>query len=243
MVVIRPKLVEIIQQHVKSDTGYIIGFSNLEGLVPEKYKSLKYGITIGIRLDDSIIDGIVEGPTPEYKQHYHDVNAFLNNIASDVKWILIELGYNAEIIKSTLEWEEEDTIPDYYETLSVEFPHKTAATRSGLGWIGKTALFISHDFGPRLRLVTILTDMELETGIPVEENQCGECEICVEKCPAEAATGKSWSAGMQRKELYDAHKCRLKAKELALERIGLDEVICGICVSVCPKGKGRKPKT
>jgi epoxyqueuosine reductase QueG len=234
---LKSKIEKIIQKHVKSKTGYIIGFSNLEGLVPENFEILNFGITIGIRLDDSIIDNIVEGPTPEYKQHYHDVNAILNKIASDVKEMLMGMGNRAEFIKSTIEWEDEKTIPNYYETLSVEFPHKTAATRSGLGWIGKTDLFISHDFGPRVRLVTILMDRELETGVPVEESHCGECDICVEKCPADAATGKSWTAGMRREEIYDAHKCRLKAKELAKERIGLDEVICGICVAVCPKGK------
>jgi epoxyqueuosine reductase QueG len=243
MAEVKLEIEDIIQKLTKPETGYIIGFSNLHGLVPKKFENLNYGITIGIRLDDSIIDDIVDGPTTEYKQHYHDVNALLNDIASDVKEMLQDMGYHAEFIKSTLEWEEEETIPDYYETLSVEFHHKTAATCSGLGWIGKTALFISPDFGPRLRLVTILTDMELEIEIPVEESQCGECLICVEKCPADAAAGKSWSAGMKREELYDAHKCRIKAKALAKERIGLDEVICGICVAVCPKGRPQNPKS
>lgn len=240
---LKSKIEKIIHMHIDPNTGYIIGFSNLKGLLPEKYEGLNYGITIGLRLNDSIIDNIYEGPTPEYKQHYHDVNALLNNIAVDVKKLMVEMGNMAEFIKSTLEWEDEKTIPDYYETLAVEFPHKTAATRSGLGWIGKTDLLISHDFGPRIRLVTILTDRELETGIPVEESQCGECVICVDKCPADAATGKSWSAGMQRKELYDAYKCRIKAKELAKARIGLDEAICGICVAVCPKGMSQNPKS
>ena len=235
---LKSKIEEIIQKHVGPNTGYIIGFSNLEGLVPKKFESLNFGITIGHKLDDSIIDNIVEGPTPEYKQHYHDVNATLNKIASDVKEMLMGMGNRAEFVKSTLEWEDEKTIPNYDENLAVEFPHKTAATRSGLGWIGKTALFISPGFGPRVRLVTILTDRELVAGVPVEESQCGECDICVEKCPADAASGKSWSVGMKREELYNAHKCRIKAKELAKERIGLDEVICGICVAVCPKGRG-----
>ena len=41
------------------------------------------------------------------------------------------------------------------------FPHKTAATRAGLGWIGKTALFVSPEFGPAVRLATVFTDLEL----------------------------------------------------------------------------------
>jgi len=33
--------------------------------------------------------------------------------------------------------------------------------KAGLGWIGKNGLFISTKYGPRVRLGTILTDMEL----------------------------------------------------------------------------------
>ena len=31
-------------------------------------------------------------------------------------------------------------------------------------------------------------------------------------------------------------KCREKCGELAKERLNVDERICGLCVSVCPKG-------
>src|ERR1019366_2714391 len=34
------------------------------------------------------------------------------------------------------------------------FAHKTAATRAGLGWIGKTGLFVSPEAGTKLRLAT-----------------------------------------------------------------------------------------
>ena len=37
------------------------------------------------------------------------------------------------------------------------------ATRAGLGWIGKTDLFISKDIGARLRLVSILIDRPVKT--------------------------------------------------------------------------------
>jgi len=39
-------------------------------------------------------------------------------------------------------------------------PQKTIATRAGLGWIGKTALLITPQFGSAIRLNSVLTDME-----------------------------------------------------------------------------------
>lgn len=44
------------------------------------------------------------------------------------------------------------------KTLSVEFPHKTAATRAGPGWVGKCALFITREYGSAIRRASVLTD-------------------------------------------------------------------------------------
>ena len=229
------KFSRIIEKHTPNE--YIIGYSYLEGLVPKKYKDLAYGISIGIKLNDKIIDGITNGPTVKYAKHYNEINTILNDIGKDIRRMLKRKGYKAEMIKSTLSEKEETKYPDYYETLSVEFSHKTAATRSGLGWIGKSALFISPHFGPRVRLVTVLTDFHLPLGTPVKSSLCGACEICVKKCPAQAANGKNWSPSMSREDFFDAHKCRTKANELTKLHVGQNDTICGICVAVCPIGK------
>ncbi len=229
------KISRLIEKHTKNE--YILGYSYLEGLVPKKYKELVYGISVGIRLDDKIIDGVINGPTPKYAEHYNDVNSKLNEIARDIRSMLRRMDYRAEMIKATLSENEEKKYPDYYQTLSVEFSHKQAATRGGLGWIGKSALFISPLFGPRIRLVTVLTDFELQPGIPVKSSLCGNCEICVKKCPASAATGKNWSPSMAREDFFDAHKCREKANELTRLKVGQNDTICGICVAVCPIGR------
>ncbi len=237
MLALQPEIEKIIHRHVSNE--FIVGYSFLEGLIPEKFEHLNYGITIGIKLDDGIIDKITRGPTTEYEEHYNKTNTALNKIALDVKKMLEEFGNRAEIIKATLDFDEEDKYPNYYETLSVDFSHKTAATRSGLGWIGKTALLVSTAFGPRVRLVTVLTDRELKTGQPVKRSLCGDCDICVKKCPAQASNGKAWSVDMHREDFFDAYKCRSTAKELAKRRIGKDKTICGICVAVCPIGQSR----
>jgi epoxyqueuosine reductase QueG len=112
------------------------------------------------------------------------------------------------------------------------------ATRAGLGWIGKTDLFISKEFGPRLRLVSILlkTPVKSESN-PVNISRCGYCNICVDICPAKAANGKLWDITVDREEFFDPWKCRNQCVEFGITRLGIDARICGICVAVCPVGR------
>jgi epoxyqueuosine reductase QueG len=112
------------------------------------------------------------------------------------------------------------------------------ATRAGLGWIGKTDLFISKKFGPRLRLVSILLSTPVKPkSKPVEKNRCGKCNLCVDICPANAANGKLWDITVEREEFFDPWKCRKQCAEFGSSRLGLDVRICGMCVSICPIGK------
>jgi epoxyqueuosine reductase QueG len=234
MLDLKPEIEKIIKKRTKRE--YILGYSYLEGLVPKKYKSLVYGITVGIRLDDKIINNIAGGPTLAYFKHYNNINSTLNKIAFDIKDLINDHRRRAEVIKATMEGSDEEKYPNYLKTLSVEFPHKTAATRAGLGWIGKTALFVSWKYGPRVRLVTVLTTSKFETGEAVKSSLCGDCDICVRRCPAGAANGKLWSPNIKRDEFYNAHACRSKAKELTRTLLGKKKTVCGICMAVCPLG-------
>jgi epoxyqueuosine reductase len=109
------------------------------------------------------------------------------------------------------------------------FPHKTAATQAGLGWIGKTAVFVSARYGPAVRLTTVFTDLPLIAGAPISKSRCGRCHICVDACPMGAGRNVLWEAGMPRDELYDEKACEAKTWE-HLEWDGT----CGVCQSVCP---------
>jgi hypothetical protein len=74
---------------------------------------------------------------------------------------------------------------EYFTTLRHDFSHKMTATHAGLGWIGKTDLLVSQDFGPRVRLASLLVDYPLkDAGTPVTESRCGSCRICVTHVPA-----------------------------------------------------------
>jgi epoxyqueuosine reductase len=98
---------------------------------------------------------------------------------------------------------------DRTDTVNIkgDFPHKTAATRAGLGWIGRHCQLITHRFGPWIRLGTVFTDMELPCATPVECNFCGRCTRCVEACPAKALKGNAWYPGVLREEILDVRAC------------------------------------
>ncbi|MBN1531309.1 MAG: epoxyqueuosine reductase [Spirochaetes bacterium] len=211
----------------------IHGFSDLRGLLPPPYDRYGYGITLAMRLDDDVIDGIREGPTAEYHDHYREVNRRLESAANRIADFMAGLA-PSEAVTPTFS---DGRLTANYQTLRAPLSHKMAATRSGLGWIGKCDLFVSERFGPRIRLATVLTEYPLEPGEPVTESRCGACTACVRACPAGAPSGRQWRAGLDRDEFFDPFKCREKCLELTERRIGQRISICGICVSVCPQGR------
>ena len=226
----------IIRNTVGNTEDYIVGFADLEGL------NLPYtfGIVIGKRLDDKIIDSIKTGPTLQYFNYYNKINKDLSGLIHDIENQLIEMGYDCCVVEPSNAGQDA-TDEEYRKTLRTPVSHKMIATRAGLGWIGKTDLFISKEFGPRLRLVSLLTNYPLEiTGEPTDSSKCGKCEICIVNCPANAATGQLWDIYTDRDVFFDAHKCRNTCRELVKKLLGLDSAACGICISVCPVGIKRK---
>jgi len=191
---------------------------------------------VGKKLDDRIIDSVIDGPNMEYYNLYVDTNRCLSGLVKEIADKLTALGIKGLAINPTPN--EVDRADDYDQTLRHTFSQKTAATRAGLGWIGKTDLFISKKFGPRLRLASVLVDYPLKPlNPPIDESKCGKCNLCVEACPAKAANGKLWNIHVDRDEFYSAAKCKQTANRLSLERINQDMRLCGICVSVCPIAK------
>jgi epoxyqueuosine reductase len=226
-----------LENNLVPSGDYIFGFADLNGLVAEKFGRFTFGISIGRRLDDEIIDGLAGGPTMEYYRYYKRVNNELTGLTKKIQEDLSAAGIGSMLIPPTVS-KGEVGYAEYMETLTVDLSHKMVATRAGLGWIGKTDLLVSKAFGPRLRLTSILLDQN--PGIrsaPVEKSRCGKCEICVVRCPAHAANGKLWNVGVYRDEFFDARKCREKCGELARQHLHVDERICGLCVHVCPVGK------
>ena len=227
---------KLVESLLPDKEDYIFGFADLTGLLGEKFKGFNYAVVIGKKLDDEIIDSITNGPTFRYYEHYNSINRILFKKAEIVSNELKKMNILNVVIKPTLDDSELDG--QYYDSLSADFSHKMAATRAGLGWIGKTALLVSKKFGPRVRFATVLTDLPLENIYPPFENSlCGKCSLCVEVCPAGTASGKLWDISVHRDQFYDPFKCREKARELTFQNFGKEVSLCGICISVCPVGR------
>ena len=227
---------EILKTHLIPSENYIYGFANLTGLLHKKFDGYSYGISIRRKLDDSIIDRIKEAPTIEYFHHYDEINKQLQAISEQIASDLNQAGIGALAILPTIPFSSTE-FDEYLPTLRYELSQKMIATRAGLGWIGKTDLFISKKFGSRLRLGSILIDNEVESeSKPIDKSRCGNCSICVEKCPAQAATGQLWDIHTDRDIFFDAFKCREKCSEFGRTVLKIDKRICGICIAVCPIG-------
>ncbi|MCX6089422.1 MAG: 4Fe-4S double cluster binding domain-containing protein [Atribacterota bacterium] len=204
----------------------LIGFAPLADIPFSVHFPLPFAVSIAVALQPSIIAGILQGPTREYHQEYLRLNQLLSHLAITTGDVLNNAGYQAVILLPTTE----NFDP---HTLSADFPHKTAATLSGLGWIGKSALLVTETYGSAIRLTTVLTNAPLDTKPKREPSRCRNCTLCVEACPAHAIRGISWTPQLPRDEYYDAFACRETARKLAQSK-SIDSTICGICISVCP---------
>ncbi len=225
-----------IVERICAGHPYLAGFAELEGLLNNEYSRYKYGISLARKLDDDIIDAVGAGPTKEYFNLYNEINRELDETTSAIETALRANGIDALGIKATLSDYALDQSGRY--SLQSKISHKMIATRSGLGWIGKTGLLVTKKFGPRVRLASVLLTVPVKPDFPpVESSLCGKCDICVKSCPSNAANGLLWNKNVKREDFLDPHVCRDRCRGLSRARINEDVSICGICVSVCPVGK------
>ncbi len=201
-------IADIIERHLRPRDEFIYGFADLRGLIPPRFSNYPFGISIGRRLDDRIVDDLHDGPTIEYYDHYQKINSELAMLTRGIREELLALKIESLPVVPTISLSSPE-YRKYLDTLSYDISHKMVATRAGLGWIGKTDLLISGKFGPRLRLVSILVDTNPgRIAVPVEKSRCGKCRICVDKCPAGAANGILWDVNIPRDQFFDAFNCR-----------------------------------
>jgi epoxyqueuosine reductase QueG len=193
----------------------------------------KFAVCIGIRLNDDIINQISDSPTPNYANHYRDINKKLDQLAEQIRDWILDKGFNGYVIPASKIVNEKN--------LKGELSHKAIARISGIGWQGKSLLIINPRFGPRFRMANVLTDMPLKADEPIK-NRCGSCENCKKNCPAQAIKGsiiKDYEYYKDPYEIVDLQKCYKKLLEFK-EKDGIGATVCGICIKVCPWGKGDK---
>jgi len=114
------------------------------------------------------------------------------------------------------------------------------AMQAGLGELARNGLLITPEYGPRVRISKVFTDLPLVPDKPIEfgvTEFCLKCSKCTDACPGQAiiygdritephnisnATGElKWP--------IDAEKC--------LAFWGANEATCTVCIRVCPFNK------
>ncbi|GAB4350629.1 MAG: epoxyqueuosine reductase [Candidatus Abyssubacteria bacterium] len=215
------KLFEKLRSATINNRATLFGVADLAAIRADTdllnpcYDEYSRGISIGIALDNRAFAGIVDGPTDEYCREYLRVNELLDSVAEVVTEEILKAGAKAVRIPAS-------EIVDW-ERLRGHVSHKLIGRYAGHGWIGKNILLVNPEFGARVRYVSILTDLPLPAGVPLEE-ECDECTRCVRTCPAHAIGNKPSE--------FDLQACFNKLGEFN-ERLGKPHFICGICVKAC----------
>lgn len=178
-------------------------------------KGLDFAVSIAVRLSKSVLDEIQDHPTRLYFHHYRQANSLLDHIATRISGIIQSAGFNALPVPASqiVDWEKQ----------TAYLSHKKIAVQSGIGWLGRNNLIVHPRFGSQIRLVTVLTDMPLETDKPLEKS-CDKCKSCVKTCPA--------SAIKESPEDFEHLACFEKLKFFQRQRY-VDQYICGVCIKAC----------
>jgi reductive dehalogenase len=118
------------------------------------------------------------------------------------------------------------------------------AIEAGLGEIGRNGILITEEFGPRVRLCKVFTDIPLIPDGPkyigVSEF-CSLCRRCADKCPSRAITKgeRSWE-GATESNNPGVFKWYINP-ESCFSFWAASKTDCAVCIRVCPfnqkKGK------
>jgi epoxyqueuosine reductase QueG len=192
----------------------------------ESGKGFPFALSFAIPMNPIIMAGIRNGPTQAYADEYTVVNNHINELTAALTGEIKSRGFRSQPLAAS---ERTDMVD-----IKGDFPHKTAATRAGLGWIGRHCQLITPRFGSWVRLGTVFTDLEMLCSPPIERSFCGRCMRCVEACPAKALKGNAWYPGLEREEILDVKACDKWKKENYFQYNKGHN--CGICSAVCPYG-------
>jgi reductive dehalogenase len=104
------------------------------------------------------------------------------------------------------------------------------ARDAGLGELGRHGLLITKEYGPRIRLGVVTTNLDLIVDKPIDfgiQQFCNECGRCAKTCPGKCIPKeeKHLINGELRWQIL-AEQCYKRWRSLGTD--------CGICLSNCP---------
>jgi len=164
---------------------------------------------------------------------YSMVNDLLNRLALRISSFLESRGYFSLFFPATYEADVEQLIKRTIPSGRGLFSQRHAAVMAGLGEFGLNNVVVTHQYGPRIRFNSVITEAELVPSALLAEKTClGEsCSICVQNCPGAISLrhdfdpGAVWYVTPAR---TDIGTCR-KLRNL--------QYCWGRCIKVCPVGE------
>ncbi len=194
-------------------------------------------------------------PNREYAVQYVALNAKLDRIVQEIGYSLEERGFYAFPVQASLpnagmgiEFDTgtkilpEERIQKY---LRGAISQRHAAVLAGLGEIGLNNLFMTPEYGPRVRIASLITDAPLIPDEPFSRVLCKgkedpkTCNLCIKCCPFNAIPeSKEAITDPLKYNVVNKFQCREESgKVLKLVLGNWVHAICGICIKVCPIGK------
>jgi epoxyqueuosine reductase QueG len=190
-----------------------IGFSE----VPQKWvfkdTAICYtmAIVLTMQMDKARMD---MAPNPDTAVMVHETYNQLGQVSNKIADWLRERGYAAQA----------------GHPLGGMALYPPMAQLAGLGWRGVSGLVIIPEFGPRVRLAAVFTEIE---NLPVYEGDehawvldfCTSCKRCIRECPSDAFYEEPIQHGNGLVTVLDNAKCfPYFAKNHG----------CSVCIKVCP---------
>lgn len=182
-------------------------------------------ISMAVQIFPSMIETT---PSVVYSELYNTTNRYLDESSYLIANYLNQKGYRAHFFPR-----------DCYGDISVlvkkpeaAFSHVIAGKYAGLGTIGMNHTLLTPEFGPRIRLVSVITDAEFKPDEMIQEDLCIRCRMCVKNCPTQAFT--------PRKDAVVADMDKFKCAAYHQKLKGEFRYPCGVCVAVCPIGADKK---
>jgi ferredoxin len=111
------------------------------------------------------------------------------------------------------------------------------AEKAGLGQRGRCHFIVTKEFGNRVRLGAVLTDLPVDLDEPADFGLiefCALCGECAVHCPGKALSGAPQIVNDRPVWQFDEMKCFHMWTEYATD--------CGICIASCPLSQGIDPE-
>lgn len=214
---------------VSEECSGLVGFADLEPLRgvqagdPTVFE-FPSAVSFVVEIRETAIPVSRTGPSNKMHRGYLANNETVLAVGDKIVSILTEAGYKTRFVNRTQDVDQ--------KLLIGPISQKAIAAQAGLGWIGRNGLFMTDINGARQRLGAVLTDMPVLKKAPLIDSKCGDCRICIDKCPMKALKGARFDHHPGSRDMViDWAKCGEYEDKL------LDDhrpKVCGMCISTCP---------